>query len=110
MGHNLNMSHDFLKVTSITHNYAEKVPRLHPVDDSSCTNINGIMDYYGVSTIHYFEIIILLKGSVKTKIYLHIYIFLFCRIMPTFGQVVQFMILDHCSKPTMLNKNFVFCH
>ena len=53
MGHNLNMSHDFLKVTSITHNYAEKVPRLHPVDDSSCTNINGIMDYYGVS-IHYF--------------------------------------------------------
>ena len=68
MGHNLNMSHDFLKVTSITHNYAEKVPRLHPVDDSSCTNINGIMDYYGVSTTHYFEIIILLIGSVKTKI------------------------------------------
>ena len=102
MGHNLNMSHDFLKVTAITHNYAEKVPRLHPVDDSSCTNINGIMDYYGVS-IHYFYVTF--KFS---KIYLH---FLkYSRIMPTFGQVVQFMILDHCSKPTMLNKNFVFCH
>ena len=67
------MSHDFLKVTAITHNYAEKVPRLHPVDDSSCTNINGIMDYYGVSAIHYFEIIILLKGSIKTKVYLYIF-------------------------------------
>ena len=96
------MSHDFLKVTSITHNYAEKVPRLHPVDDSSCTNINGIMDYYGVR-IHYFYVTFRFS-----EIYLH---FLkYCRIMPTFGQVVQFMILDHCSKPTMLNKNFVFCH
>ena len=55
MGHNLNMTHDFLSVTTFTHNYVEKVPRLHPVDNSSCTNINGIMDYYGVSNSYLFS-------------------------------------------------------
>ena len=46
IGHNLNMSHDFLEVFSAT----EKTERFHP-DGTTCTNINGIMDYYVPSEI-----------------------------------------------------------
>ena len=46
IGHNLNMSHDFLEIFSPT----EKTERFHP-DGTTCTNINGIMDYYVDSEI-----------------------------------------------------------
>ena len=46
IGHNLNMRHDFLSISG-----TNKVPRICPTDDSSCTDINGIMDYYETSPL-----------------------------------------------------------
>ena len=42
IGHNLNMSHDFLEIQGPNN----KDKRLCPTDDSTCTDVSGIMDYY----------------------------------------------------------------
>ena len=42
IGHNLNMDHDFIEANGPD----DKVARNCPTDGSSCTDINGIMDYY----------------------------------------------------------------
>ena len=42
MGHNLNMRHDFIDPTPGT-------TRTCDTDGSSCTDIGGVMDYFGVS-------------------------------------------------------------
>ena len=47
IGHNFNMKHDFEEAISSTN----KVNRYCPTDGSSCTDINGIMDYYETSPL-----------------------------------------------------------
>jgi len=42
IGHNLNMSHDFLEIQGPNN----KDKRICPTDDSTCTDVSGIMDYY----------------------------------------------------------------
>ena len=50
IGHNLNMKHDFNTNPGDT--------RTCTTDGSSCTNIGGIMDYFGVSSFY-------IKGLLK---------------------------------------------
>ena len=42
IGHNLNMSHDFSHVLFS----GTKIPRYCPIDGLTCTDVNGIMDYF----------------------------------------------------------------
>ena len=42
IGHNLNMSHDFLEIQGPNN----KENGICPTDDSTCTDVSGIMDYY----------------------------------------------------------------
>ena len=47
IGHNINMSHDFEDVRGPS----DKDIRTCPTDGTSCTDINGIMDYYETSPL-----------------------------------------------------------
>ena len=45
IGHNLNMAHDFINETPGN-------TRTCTTDGSSCTDIGGVMDYFGVSSFY----------------------------------------------------------
>ena len=45
IGHNLNMAHDFIDPTP-------GATRTCTTDGSSCTDIGGVMDYFGVSSFY----------------------------------------------------------